>query len=313
MEADRRSRYGAGYTVKGGRTMDECGARRAQVPYCSGKDFPKNTIPAGACDCHHHIYDPVRFPYVPTDTRNQPPATADCYQLLKDKLGITRSVVVQPSAYGLDNRCTLDAVKQLGIQNTRAIVVLDNTVTDAELEAMHKAGARGIRFNMNCGYKGDWDQIRQLVERVAELGWCVCLWMDPDLLVEKQTFFEGLPAQLVLDHRGHLPVGVGTKHPAFDLICRWLDAGKAWVKLSGWYFDSAEEDYRDTLAVGRTYAKANPDRLLWGTDWPHPNRYSKFKPCPNDVALLDALMDLVRDEKTFHKTLVDNPEKLFGF
>jgi len=237
----------------------------------------------------------------------------ECYRLLKDKLGIARSVVVQPSAYGLDNRCTMDAVQRLGVENTRAIVVLDNQVMDSQLAALHRKGARGIRFNMNCGYKGDWEEIRRLVERVAEYGWCVCLWMDPDLLVEKRTFFENLPVQLVLDHRGHLPAGTGTSHPAFRMICDWLDQGRAWVKLSGWYFDSGEENYGDTLAIGREYVKANPNRLLWGTDWPHPNRYSKRKPCPDDSALLDALFDMAEDEETVYKTLVENPAKLFGF
>lgn len=293
--------------------MNDCQERREQVPYCSGRDFPKTAIPAGACDSHHHIYDPVRFPYVPTDERNQPPSTADCYQLLKNKLGISRSVVVQPSAYGLDNRCTLAAVEQLGKENTRAIVVLDNSVTDAEIQSLHAAGARGIRFNMNCGYKGDWEAIRQLVEKVAPYQWCVCLWMDPDLLVEKQKFFEALPVPLVLDHRGHLPADQGSKHPAFRLITRWLEEERAWVKLSGWYFDSVQPGYADTLQVSWDYAKANNSRFLWGTDWPHPNCYSKGKPVPNDSAMLDALFDILQDETAFHKTLVENPAQLFGF
>lgn len=287
--------------------------RRTQVPFCSGRDFPKNLIPEGACDSHHHIYDPVRFPYVDTDKRNQPPSTVDCYKLLKAKLGTTRSVVIQPSAYGLDNRCTLDAVKQLGTDVTRAIVVVDPTVTDEELTRMNALGAKGIRFNMNCGYKGEWSELRKLVERVAAFNWCVCLWMDPDLLVEKKDFFGSLPAQLVFDHRGHLPKNVGINHPAFKIICQWLDEGKAWVKLSGNYIDTVEPDYKDTVAVGRAYAKTNPNRLLWGTDWPHPSCYSGLKPLPNDSLMLDQLMEQVQDDKIFHKTLVENPAQLFGF
>ncbi len=287
--------------------------RREQVPYCGGRSFPTIAISEGACDAHHHIYDPVRFPYMPTDERNQPPAPADCYQLLKDKLGITRSVVVQPSAYGLDNRCTMDAVKRLGTDCTRAVVVLDNQVTDAELAALHQQGARGIRFNMNCGYKGDWEEIRSLVKRVAVYGWCVCLWMDPDLLVEKRNFFESLPVPLILDHRGHLPAGIGAHHPAFKVICQWLEEERAYVKLSGWYFDSAEDDYADTIAVGKAYAAVNKTRFLWGTDWPHPNRYTKGKPCPDDSRYLDVLLDILQDEDAVRQTLVDNPAALFGF
>ena len=107
-----------------------------QVPYCTGRNNPSHEIPAGACDCHHHIYDPVRFPYRPEDVRNQPPADVACYRLLQKKLGTTRNVIVQPSAYALDNRCTLDALQTMGKENTRAVVVIDNTVTDEELREM---------------------------------------------------------------------------------------------------------------------------------------------------------------------------------
>lgn len=286
---------------------------RDQVSYCGGRNFPTQHIPSNACDCHHHIYDPIRFPYIATDIRNQPPATADCYELLKRKLGVTRSVVVQPSAYGLDNRCTLDAIQKLGKEHTRAIVVITNEISDLELQKMDALGVRGVRINMTCGYKDNWDDIRLLAERIAPFGWYMCLWVDPDLLVEKRHFFESLPVPLVLDHRGNLPAGIGSKHPAFALICQWMDQGKAWVKLSGYYFGSQEKDFSDTIAIGKEYAKSNPNRLLWGTDWPHPRCYTNLMPVPDDSALLDALMDQVGDERVFHKTLVENPEELFGF
>lgn len=286
---------------------------RNQVPYCKGRNFPKQKIPFNACDCHHHIYDPVRFSYIDTDSRNQPPATVDCYDLLKRKLGITRSVIVQPSAYGLDNRCTLDALTQLGKKVTRAIVVINNDISDSDLQKMDLMGVKGIRLNMTCGYKNSWDDIRLLVERIAPLGWCVCLWIDPDLLVEKKNFFEALPVPLVLDHRGNLPAGIGMNHPAFSLICHWMDIGKAWVKLSGYYFGSQKDDYSDTLLIGKEYAQSNPNQLLWGTNWPHPRCYTNCVPVPDDSLMLDKLMDQVGDENIFYKTLVDNPAKIFRF
>ncbi|MCD2436576.1 amidohydrolase family protein [Acidaminococcus sp. NSJ-142] len=286
---------------------------RNQVPYCGGRNFPNQKIPLNACDCHHHIYDPVRFPYISSDKRNQPPADVNCYQLLKNKLGITRDVIVQPSAYGLDNRCTLDALKQLGKKNARAIVVINNSISDEELKSMDELGVKGIRLNMTSGYVQPWDDIQLLVKRIAPMGWNVCLWVDADLLVEKKDFFEALPVQLILDHRGNLPAGVGIKHPAFRQICKWLDQGKAWVKLSGYYFGSQKEDFSDTIEIGKEYAKSNPNRLLWGTDWPHPLCYTNGVPCPDDSLMLDQLMEQVGDEKIFYKTLVENPAHLFKF
>ena len=149
-----------------------------QVPYCTGRNNPSHEIPAGACDCHHHIYDPVRFPYRPEDVRNQPPADVACYRLLQKKLGTTRNVIVQPSAYALDNRCTLDALQTMGKENTRAVVVIDNTVTDEELREMDNMGVKGLRFNLNSGGgPSKLDEIRTLAERVAPMGWSISFFM----------------------------------------------------------------------------------------------------------------------------------------
>ena len=185
---------------------------RDQVPYCAGRNFPKYHIPKGACDCHHHIYDPVRYAYQPSDTRNQPPSTVDVYRMLQKKLGLSRNVIVQPSAYGTDNRCTLDALRAMGKEQTRAIVVVDESVTDADLTAYHDQGVRGIRFNINCGYSGDWTKIERLAERIAHMGWSACFWMPADLLMEMKATIENLPCHVVLDHRGHIPAGSGKDH-----------------------------------------------------------------------------------------------------
>jgi len=285
-----------------------------QVPYCTGRNTPKAEIPANACDCHHHIYDPVRFPYRPTDTRNQPPAAVDCYRLLQKKLGTTRNVIVEPSAYGTDNRCTLEALKEMGKENTRAVVVLDNTVTDEEIREMHELGVRGLRFNINSGGGPEaLDEIAALAKRVAPYGWSVAFWMSADLAVSMESFLRELPCQIVFDHRGHIPADIGTDHPAFDVICRLMKEGKAWVKLSGLYQDTKKADYSDTIALGKKYVEACVDRLVWGTDWPHPNIYDKKLDMPNDSDMLDALMEQAGTEENFRKILVDNPAKLYDF
>jgi len=285
-----------------------------QVPFCTGRNVPKFDIPDGACDCHHHIYDPVRFPYRPTDTRNQPPATVDCYRLLQKKLGTTRNVIVEPSAYGTDNACTLAALKEMGLENTRAVVVVDESITDAELKAMHEIGVRGLRFNINSGGGPEaLDVIGRLAERVAPLGWSVAFWMSADLTVSIESFLRELPCPVVFDHRGHIPADQGTNHPAFKVISRMLEEEKAWVKLSGLYQDTKTDDYSDTIALGGAFVKVNPNQLVWGTDWPHPNIYDKRLPMPNDSDMLDALMTQAGTEENFRKILVDNPARLYDF
>lgn len=284
-----------------------------EVPYCTGRNYPKFTVPDGACDCHHHIYDPEHFAYVPTDTRNQPPATVGCYRLLQEKLGTTRNVIVQPSAYGFDNRCTLAALREMGIENTRAIVVVPETISDEELQDMDQQGVRGIRINMNRGASDDLDPIRHLAERIAPMGWCICFWMSPQKAVELEQFLRDLPCEVVFDHRGHIPAKEGTQSEAFRVIAGMLRDNKAWVKLSGLYWDSERDDFADSIAVGRGYVEANPDRVIWGTDWPHPSHYSGHKEMPNDTDMLDALVPQAGSEENLRKILVTNPEKLFGF
>jgi len=284
-----------------------------QVPYSTGRNYPKMEIPANACDCHHHIYDPVRFAYQPTDVRNQPPSTVDCYRMLQQRLGTTRNVIIQPSAYGTDNRCTLDALQQMGKETTRAVVVVDDNISDDELKAMDQMGVRGIRFNINCGGSDSLDMMRRLAERIAPMNWSMCFWMGPDMAVSMEQFLRDLPCEVVFDHRGHIPADAGVNHPAVKVISRMLEDNRAWIKLSGLYIDTKCENYEDTIAVGKVYVKANPDRVIWGTDWPHPSCYSSRKPMPNDADMLDFLMDQAGTEENFRKILTDNPARLFGF
>ena len=193
------------------------------VPFSNGRNYPKYEIPKNACDCHHHIYDPVRFPYLPTDTRNQPPSTVDCYRMLQKRMGTTRSVIVQPSVYGTDNRCTLDALEKMGKKVTRAIVVVDGNISDQELHDMHEKGVRGIRINMNRGGLSDFGVIQNLAERIAPMGWGIYFWMKPDLIIEKEEYLRNLPCHVIFDHRGNLPPEEGVSHPAFRVIARMME------------------------------------------------------------------------------------------
>lgn len=185
-------------------------AENLQVPYCTGRSVPQIAMPQNACDCAHHIFDPVRFPYKPDDVRNQPPAGVDVYRLLQKKLGLTRSVVVQASAYGTDNSCLVDALKQLG-RNSRGVAVVPYDVSDNELAALHAAGVRGLRYNVSRGAKLEPGKLLRMADRVKELGWHMAFWVPADIAVNFADLFQKLPVPVVFDHRGHLPAEQGTR------------------------------------------------------------------------------------------------------
>jgi predicted TIM-barrel fold metal-dependent hydrolase len=285
-----------------------------QVPYSAGRQYPAIKVPENACDCHHHIYDPIRFPYVPEDVRNQPPAGVDAYRLLQKRLGISRNVIVQPSAYGFDNACTLDALEQMGA-NARAVVVIDPSISDGELSAMNQKGVRGIRFNIARGASRNNDTIMTLAQRVHAFGWHIQFWMSAKDTVDMESILHQLPNQIVFDHLGHIPQPEGIAHPAFKVICGLLEKGKGWVKLSGLYQDTkvGEPTYADTVKVGKAYVEFAPERMVWGSDWPHPSIFSAHKPWPDDAKMLDLLAEQAPDESLRHRILVTNPAILYGF
>lgn len=287
-----------------------------EAPCSTGKTPPAIKIPENACDAHHHVYDPARFPYSPEDVRNQPPATVEGYRLLQKRLKLTRNVIVQASSYGFDNACTLDALRQMG-KNARAVVVIDEGATDAELNEMNELGVRGVRFNFNtpAGAPQDCSKILNIACRVHALGWHVQFWMSARDTAAMADFLPRLPNPVVFDHRAHLPQPEGIRHPAFSVVCKLIDDGKAWVKLSGLYHGSrrGEPDYADSVEVGRAFVKFAPERMLWGTDWPHPSIFSEKKPWPDDALMLDLLAEQAPDEAVRNKILVENPEKLYGF
>ena len=283
-----------------------------KVPFSAGGNRPKLRVPEGACDTHLHIYHPDRFPYVTGDSSSQPSATAEDYRLLQKRLGLTRNVIVTPSIYGTYNRCTLDALREFG-DSARGVVVIEETIPDEELEQLHRAGVRGVRINMECGGMDDPEKISLLASKIAPFGWHMCFWMNADRILEWKDVFDRLPCQLVFDHRGHLPAKKGTGHGAFSVITHWMEKGKAWVKLSALYHDSCVEGYRDTMEVGRAYVRAVPERVLWGTDWPHPSELHAPTGMPNDADMLDGLLFQAETEENVKRILVDNPQKLYGF
>jgi D-galactarolactone isomerase len=280
------------------------------VPYSSGTEAPQLKAPANACDCHMHIYD-SRFPVAPTATLRPPDARVDDYRLLQKRLGTTRNVVVQPSTYGTDNRCTLDAVAQIG-PTARAVAVVDTSVSDDELKRLGEQGVRGIRFNLVQAGATTIEMLEPLSKRVNELGWHVQLHMLGDQIVQIERLLLKLPAPLVFDHMGRIPGPTFTQHPAYRTIRKLLDGGKTWIKLSGAYMNSriGPPAYVDVTTLAQIMVRSAPERMLWGTDWPHPTEKTEK---PDDALLFDLLSAWVPDEAMRNRILVENPAVLYGF
>ena len=268
------------------------------------------SVPAGACDTHVHIYDP-KYPLAPTATAAAPAGSAADYERMRGSLGLTRCVVVQPSAYGTDNRCTLEGIAALGRENTRGVVVIDDGATDAQIEELQRGGAVGARFLMREGGAIPWDQLDTIVSRVADHGWHVQLQMDglafPDRLAQVRRW----PTPIVIDHFGTFSEPVDVDHPAFRSLLGFLERGDVWVKLSAPYIVSRDgpPDYRDMAPLARALLRVAPDRILWASDWPHPS----LEEAPDETRLLGLLADWIDDEKTLSRVLVENPARLYGF
>ena len=286
-------------------------SRGAQpVPYSSGTEPPRLAAPPHACDCHMHIYD-SRYPVAPTATLRPPDASVDDYRLLQKRLGTTRNVVVQPSTYGTDNSCTLDAVARIG-PSARAVAVVDTTVSDDELQRLAGLGVRGIRFNLVQAGATTIEMVEPLSRRVNELGWHVQIHMLGDQIAQIEDLLQRLPTPIVFDHMGRIPLPAGVKHPAFPVIRKLLDRGRTWVKLSGAYMNTkvGPPTYADVRELAQAYIQAAPERMVWATDWPHPTVKDAK---PDDAVMLDLLLDWAPDERTRRRILVENPEVLYAF
>ena len=274
---------------------------------------PKITGITGVADTHMHFYGPLdRYKLAPTRVNDPPAAWVDDYKQLKAWLGIDRTVIVQPSHYGKDNTCTMDAVAGLGRDKARAIVVVDETAPDKELERLTKDGAVGIRFHMMPGGVLPWDILERMAARVNEHGWHVQLQCNGHELPSREALLKRLPGKLVIDHVGRFMDPVPTDHAAFRTLLGLLDRGNCWVKLSAPYESSKRmpPKYEDVEPEAQALARHAPQRMLWATNWPHPGT----RPwTPDDADLLDMLLDWIPDDKARQRCLVDNAAELYGF
>jgi len=292
--------------------------RAEGAPNSAGTEAPKLKAPPGACDCHHHIYDPARFPPSRPSAQQVPNARVEDYRLLQRRLGLGRDIVVTPTPYPApvsDNQVTLDAIRQLG-PNARGVVIVYPEITDAELKAYDAAGVRGVRYSLTSGRPGAAStaspaDIEAMSKRVNALGWHVQFNTTAEQIVAAEDLLKRLASPIVFDHMGHLPQPEGIGHPGFRIIRELIDKGRTWVKLSVTY-DSSNDGppgYADVNRVGQAYVRAAPERLVWGSNWPHPSEPAK----PDDAMLFDLLAQWAPDEATRNRILVQNPETLYGF
>jgi predicted TIM-barrel fold metal-dependent hydrolase len=294
----------------------------AHAPLCAAADPaprpPRLAMPTGACDCHAHICGPVAaFPYITERIYTPPDATLEAYRRLLTTLGVERAVLVQPSVYGEDNRAMLAALAAAG-PGFRGIAVVAPTVSEGEIEAMHQAGVRGVRLNLvdrregkNLVPRGSVDA---LAARIAPFRWHLELLVNLDEADGFAAAVENLPVPIVLGHLGYPRAGaakfVGT--PALAGMLALIDRGRCWIKLTGAYRISGAPDlpYEDVDPLAANLVAHAPERLLWGSDWPH---VMMKKPMPNDGPLCDLLERWIPDAAIRTRILVDNPAALYGF
>jgi 2-pyrone-4,6-dicarboxylate lactonase len=271
-------------------------------------------MPPGACDTHAHICGPIeRHPYSAQRVYTPPDALLPAYRRMLATLGVERAVLVQPSVYGTDNSVMLEAMAELG-SSCRGVAVIDESVSDAELERLHAAGVRGVRVNVVDVADGKgvlpMAPLKSLAQRVARHGWHVEFLMHVDEFAQLDRTFGDFPVPIVLGHLGYLRTDRGVHDRGFQALLSLMREGRAWVKLTGPYRISTQAlPYADTVPFARALLEAHPGRVVWGTDWPH---VMMKGPMVNDGDLADLLLDWV-PEALREKVLVENPARLYGF
>ncbi|HZL39246.1 MAG TPA: amidohydrolase family protein [Pseudolabrys sp.] len=280
-------------------------------------------VPRGACDCHTHVFGPIeKFPFSSKRLYTPGDASIGDLEALHRAFHIDRVVVVHPSPYGADNAVTVDAVRKLG-PRARGVAVIDDKTSDAELDDMRKAGIRGVRVNLESHGESDpavaGTYLQQAAERVAPLGWHVQTYTNLSILAALHDTIMALPTTLVVDHFGRPKAAHGTAQPGFEQLLALLRSGKVYVKISAPYRISLEPHYPDAAPIARVMIDANPDRVVWGSDWPHPGAAKRdpaviepFRQEDNGEAL-NRLAGWTKDRTELQKILVDNPARLYQF
>ncbi|WP_298252371.1 amidohydrolase family protein [Bradyrhizobium sp.] len=283
-------------------------------------------VPAHACDCHTHIHLPEKYPFFSGRVYTPEPATPEEMAALHKALGIERVVIVTPSVYGTDNRATLEGMKYRG-NTARGVAVIDDKTSESDLDAMGKAGIKGIRVNLATGGTNDPSvgrkRLEGAIDRVKGRGWHVQVYTILPLLKNITDVLASSPVPVVFDHFGGAEAAKGLEQPGWAELVEAVKSGKAYVKISGAYrLSNKAPDYPDAVPFAKALIAANPDRLVWGTDWPHPDsvtppgkKATDLNPLYqiDDGRVLNQLAVWAPDAATRKKILVDNPARLYGF
>jgi predicted TIM-barrel fold metal-dependent hydrolase len=287
---------------------------------------PGFEIPPGAVDCHLHVFDPERFPYSPARRYTPSSATVADLRRFHAEIGVPRTVFVQPSVYGTDNRCLLDGLKQLG-KDARGIAVIDGGFSAQQLDEFAEAGVRGVRINLETGKGRDPGQAARLLADTAQQiegrGWAIQLWTALPVIAGLAARIMEQPNQIIIDHFGLAKVAGGVEQEGFAVLLSLMKAGKAYVKLSGPYMISQRADYSDITPIAKTLIEAAPDRVIWGSNWPHTSgstRKADAKPTDiepfrkeDDGYNLGLVKSWAPDAGLQRRLLAGNPARLFGF
>ncbi|GGX80028.1 amidohydrolase family protein [Massilia dura] len=275
---------------------------------------PAYRLPRGACDAHCHVFGPAaKFPYAPDRTYTPPDAPVEALRALHDRLGISRAVIVHASCHGVDNTVTLDAIRSSngayrGVANVRP------EISDSELADLHAGGIRGIRFNFvkHLGGVPDVAVIETMAQRIAPLGWHMVLHFDAEDIPEQQALLRKITVPFVIDHMGRVRAAQGIGQRPFQLLLSLLRENPlAWVKICGAErVSTGKRPFNDAVPFAQELIATAPERLLWGTDWPHPNISHDM---PNDGELVNLFHEFTGSDKVRKQILVDNPAQLYGF
>ena len=274
---------------------------------------PRFRPPPLACDAHCHVFGPAsRFPYAADAPYCPPDSPFESLQKLHAILGIERAVIVHASCHGADMGVTLDAIGRSG-GKYRGTAIIDEAYGEAEFGRMHQGGIRGVRFNFvrHLGGRPDMAFFDRTVARLKEMGWHLILHLDATDIVEFRRRFEAIPVPMVIDHMGRVKAADGLEQEPFKVLLAFLRNPNAWVKICGAERVSSKgPPFDDALPFAQALIDAAPDRILWGTDWPHPN---VGRHMPNDGDLVDLFPLMAPDPATQRKILVENPARLYGF
>jgi|TARA_R100000935_G_scaffold25088_1_gene44755 2-pyrone-4,6-dicarboxylate lactonase len=281
------------------------------LPFHPCPSTPALNLPTGACDAHCHVFGPAAdFPFAPQRTYTPVDAPWSTLVDLHEKLGLDRTVLVQASCHGTDNAAMLDAIARSN-GTCRGVGMVARDVSEAELQRLHDGGVRGIRFNFvtHLGQDADTDAVRELAARIAPLGWHAVVHFEADRLEVLAPFLKTLSVPMVIDHMGRPDASRGIDQAPFKMLLDLMEDDRFWVKVSGAErITKSGPPYADAVPFARTLVSRFEDRVLWGTDWPHPNIKKNM---PDDGALVDLLMQIAPTEELLEKLLVTNPTRLY--